>query len=58
MIGEQFQIEIEFGLGTKKIWATVIQRLQNGEYILEGDDGNRYIRKITWVNPDYLSGGK
>lgn len=54
MIGQQFQIEIEFGLGTKKVWVTVIEELQNGEYILESEEGNRYLRKLTWVDPDYL----
>lgn len=55
MIGEKFQIEIEFGLGTKKIWVSIVERLQNGEYILEDiDNGNRYLRKIAWINPDYL----
>ena len=53
MIGERFQIIIEFGLGTTKVWVTVIERLQNNEYILESENGNRYIRKLVWEKLDY-----
>ena len=48
MIGEVVKIEIKFGLGTKKIYATIKEYRGNGEYILEGDNGNLYLRKMVW----------
>ena len=49
MIGQVFKITVDFGLETKDIWATVIQYLQNNQYVLEDDNGNRYIRTLVWV---------
>lgn len=48
MIGESFQIEVRYGVGTRKVWATVIERRQNNEFELECDNGNRYLRRLVW----------
>ena len=51
MIGQTVEIEIKFGLDTKRIKATVIEYIGNGEYVVEvGENGNRYIRKLEDTN--------
>lgn len=51
---QEVQFTIKFGLETKQIWGTVIQYLGNQEYEIEGENGNRYIRKMVWepCNPE------
>ena len=46
MIGQTVKIKIEMGLDTKRIKAVVLEYLGNGEYVVEGENGNRYIRKL------------
>jgi hypothetical protein len=46
MIGQTVNIKIELGLETKRIKAVVLEYLGNGEYVVEGENGNRYIRKL------------
>ena len=46
MISQTVEIKIEQGLDTKRIKAVVLEYLGNGEYVVEGVNGNRYIRKL------------
>ena len=48
-IGVEVQITVPYGLETRKIYATVIRDLGNDMYELEGENGNRYIRKCQFV---------
>ena len=50
MIGKTVEIEITLGLDAKRIKAVVERYLGNGEYVVEGENGNRYIRKLEGVN--------
>ena len=47
MIGKTVAIGITLGLDAKRIKATVIEQLFNDEYVVEGEDGNHYLRKIV-----------
>ena len=51
MIGQTVEIEIELGLDTKRIKAVAIQYLGNGEYVVEGENNMRYIRKLEQEHP-------
>ena len=51
MIGKTVEITIDFGLETKRITAVAIQYLGNGEYVVEGENGNRYIRTLEQEHP-------
>ena len=46
MINQTVEINTKLGLGMKRIKAVVIEYLGNGEYVVEGENGNRYIRKL------------
>ena len=46
MINKTIEINIELGLDMKRIKAVVLEYLGNGEYVVEGENGNRYIRKL------------
>ena len=50
MIGKTIEIEIEFGLEKKQIKAVVEEYLGNGEYVVEGENSNRYIRKLEDID--------
>lgn len=50
MTGQTVEIEIKFGLDIKSIKAVVVEYLGNGEYVVEGKNGNRYIRLLEDVN--------
>ena len=50
MVGKNIEIEIKFGLDMKFIKAVVLEYIGNGEYIVEGDNGNRYIRRLESDN--------
>ena len=52
MIGQTVEIKIQFGLDEKIIKATVIQYLGNGEYVVEAENGNRYIRVLEAMNAE------
>ena len=54
MLGEKFEIEVEFGLETEKVLAEVIEYIDNDIYILKCNNGNRYLRKLVWENPSEL----
>ncbi len=46
IIGQNVEIEITLGLDAKCINAIVLEYLGNGQYIVEGENGNRYIRYL------------
>ena len=49
--GQTVKIKIERGLDTFfLIKATVIHYLGNDEYVVEGENGNRYIRGLEDIN--------
>ena len=44
MIGRKCRIRIKVGLESKIIRGTVIEYLGNDQYVIEGENGNRYTR--------------
>ena len=51
---EMFEIQVPYGVGTKKVIAKVVERRGNDEYILETvednpEDCQRYIYKLVWI---------
>ena len=50
MIGKTVEIEITLGLDAKRIKGVVIEYLGNGEYVVEGENNMRYIRKLEADN--------
>lgn len=44
MIGKKCRIRIQVGHESKIIRGTVIEYLGNDQYVIEGENGNRYIR--------------
>ena len=50
MTSETVEIKIELGLDTKRIKAVVLEYLGNGEYVVEGENNMRYIRKLEVIN--------
>ena len=45
-IGDDVVIYIQLGLDTHAVNAKVVRYLGNGEYTVEADNGNHYIRKL------------